>query len=370
MPYLAGGNNYAFGGASIVTSNYPVPNLTTQLGAYAAGHAVDPNALYILNLGANDVFAIDSGTVPAAAVPAYDTLAANTLAGAVEYLAAHGATKILVTGVPVGDAAGLALDAKVEATLNAIAPTLTGTTLDRFSYLNFFGALTADPARFNVPAFTHPASDGCFSHLSPPATADCSGYFSVDGTHPIAPIQAALYHAVAHEVGIGAVPEPAAWSLMIAGFGLVGAAVPPPPIGGADIIRQSRGCGVTPIVLIAAAAAMTLPGGTVATDTKLGKGPAAAAGQTVTVNYTGWLDAGGGKHGKQFDSSVGKAPFVFPLGGGQVIPGWDAGVVGMKVGGKRTLIIPAAQGYGERGAGGDIPPGATLVFDIELLGIE
>ncbi len=126
-----------------------------------------------------------------------------------------------------------------------------------------------------------------------------------------------------------------------------------------------------PIVLVAAvAAAATLPGGTAVIDRKIGTGPAAVAGQTVTVNYTGWLDAGGGKHGKMFDTSVGKAPFVFPLGGGQVIPGWDAGVVGMKVGGRRTLLIPAAQGYGERGAGDDIPPNAPLVFDVELLKVE
>ncbi len=127
-----------------------------------------------------------------------------------------------------------------------------------------------------------------------------------------------------------------------------------------------------PVVVVAAvaAAAVTLPGGTVAIDRKVGTGPAAAAGQTVTVNYTGWLDAGGGKHGKMFDTSVGKTPFVFPLGGGQVIPGWDAGVAGMKVGGRRTLLIPAAQGYGERGAGDDIPPNAPLVFDVELLKTE
>ncbi len=128
---------------------------------------------------------------------------------------------------------------------------------------------------------------------------------------------------------------------------------------------------MTPIVLIAAAAAaVTLPGGTIVTDTKIGSGAVAAAGQTVTVNYTGWLDAGGGRHGAMFDTSVGKAPIGFALGEGQVIPGWDAGVVGMKVGGRRTLIIPAAQGYGERGAGGVIPPGATLIFDVELLKVE
>lgn len=128
---------------------------------------------------------------------------------------------------------------------------------------------------------------------------------------------------------------------------------------------------IAPIVLIAAAvAAVTLPGGTVATDTKAGTGVVATPGTTVTVNYTGWLDAGGGKRGKQFDSSIGRAPFSFPLGGGQVIAGWDAGVAGMKVGGRRTLRIPASEGYGERGAGDDIPPGAALVFDVELLKVE
>ena len=119
------------------------------------------------------------------------------------------------------------------------------------------------------------------------------------------------------------------------------------------------------------AAAVTLPGGTIVTDTRVGTGTVAAPGATVAVHYTGWLDAGGGAHGKQFDSSRDRGQaFVFPLGAGQVIPGWDAGVAGMRVGGKRTLLVPATQGYGERGAGDDIPPNATLIFDIELLGVE
>ena len=126
---------------------------------------------------------------------------------------------------------------------------------------------------------------------------------------------------------------------------------------------------MTPIVLIASAGVI-LAGGTVAMDTKAGSGKVATLGTTVTVNYTGWLDAGGGRHGKQFDSSIGRGPFSFRLGHGDVIDGWDTGVAGMKVGGRRTLLIPAAQGYGDRGAGGDIPPGAPLVFDIELLKVE
>ena len=104
-------------------------------------------------------------------------------------------------------------------------------------------------------------------------------------------------------------------------------------------------------------------------DTTVGTGAEAVAGKTVEVHYTGWLHdpAAKGKRGKQFDSSVGRGPFSFPLGGGRVIKGWDEGVAGMKVGGKRTLIIPPEMAYGARGAGGVIPPNATLVFDVELV---
>jgi FKBP-type peptidyl-prolyl cis-trans isomerase FkpA len=106
-------------------------------------------------------------------------------------------------------------------------------------------------------------------------------------------------------------------------------------------------------------------------DTVPGAGKEAVAGTTVTVNYTGWLYAPSApqQHGAQFDSSIGREPFSFQLGGGQVIPGWDKGVQGMKVGGKRTLIIPAAMGYGEQGAG-PIPPNANLIFDVELLDVR
>lgn len=99
---------------------------------------------------------------------------------------------------------------------------------------------------------------------------------------------------------------------------------------------------------------------------KKGAGAVAKAGQTVSVHYTGWL-----VDGTKFDSSVDRGqPFDFGLGQGQVIPGWDEGVAGMKIGEKRKLTIPAKLGYGDRGAGGVIPPGATLVFDVELLGVK
>ncbi len=105
-------------------------------------------------------------------------------------------------------------------------------------------------------------------------------------------------------------------------------------------------------------------------DTKVGTGPSPKPGQTVVVHYTDWLYEGG-KRGKKFDSSVDRGqPFEFPLGKGQVIAGWDQGVATMKVGGKRTLIIPPSLGYGANGAGGVIPPNATLIFDVELLGVK
>ncbi|HBI43008.1 MAG TPA: peptidylprolyl isomerase [Planctomycetales bacterium] len=105
-------------------------------------------------------------------------------------------------------------------------------------------------------------------------------------------------------------------------------------------------------------------------DTEEGKGEAAKKGDVVEVHYTGWLTTDGTDKGKKFDSSVGKKPFHFQLGAGEVIAGWDEGVAGMKPGGKRTLVIPPELGYGKRGAGEDIPPNSTLLFDVELLRIK
>jgi FKBP-type peptidyl-prolyl cis-trans isomerase FkpA len=109
------------------------------------------------------------------------------------------------------------------------------------------------------------------------------------------------------------------------------------------------------------------------TDLEEGTGQVAEAGMVAVVHYTGWLydAASEDKKGRKFDSSVDRGqPFRFPLGAGRVIKGWDEGVAGMKVGGKRRLLIPPDKAYGQRGAGSVIPPGATLVFDVELLGLE
>jgi len=111
------------------------------------------------------------------------------------------------------------------------------------------------------------------------------------------------------------------------------------------------------------------PSGLKFEDTNVGTGASPARGQTCVMHYTGWLWENGAK-GSKFDSSVDRGrPFEFPLGLGRVIQGWDEGVATMKVGGKRTLLIPPQLGYGERGAGGVIPPGATLLFEVELLGV-
>ncbi len=108
------------------------------------------------------------------------------------------------------------------------------------------------------------------------------------------------------------------------------------------------------------------------TDTTIGTGAEAVAGQHISVHYTGWLfdEAVPGNKGRKFDSSRDRGdPFQFTLGVGQVIAGWDEGFAGMKVGGHRSLVIPPEKGYGARGAGGVIPPNATLLFEVELLGV-
>ena len=115
---------------------------------------------------------------------------------------------------------------------------------------------------------------------------------------------------------------------------------------------------------------ITTPSGLQYIELVVGEGAEAKAGQNVTVHYTGWLQNDDGSKGAKFDSSKDRNdPFEFALGAGMVIRGWDEGVQGMKIGGARQLIIPSDLGYGSRGAGGVIPPNATLIFDVELLGV-
>jgi peptidylprolyl isomerase len=114
---------------------------------------------------------------------------------------------------------------------------------------------------------------------------------------------------------------------------------------------------------------VTLPDGLKYTDTKVGDGATAEKGLLLSMNYTGWLYKNGSK-GAEFDASKADKPFTFKLGAGQVIKGWDEGIAGMKIGGKRTLIIPPDLAYGASGAGGVIPPNATLIFDVELVAVR
>jgi FKBP-type peptidyl-prolyl cis-trans isomerase len=136
------------------------------------------------------------------------------------------------------------------------------------------------------------------------------------------------------------------------------------------IVVMPLACVPTTAAAQTAGKTMTTPSGLQIIDTAVGSGASPKPGQTCVMHYTGWLYEDG-KKGKKFDSSVDRnEPFEFPIGQHRVIAGWDEGVATMKVGGKRTLIIPPALGYGARGAGGWIPPNATLMFDVELLAVK
>jgi len=136
------------------------------------------------------------------------------------------------------------------------------------------------------------------------------------------------------------------------------------------LITAAALAGVPTLAMAQAGKKMTTSSGLQIEDTKAGAGTTPKTGQTCVMHYTGWLYENGAK-GKKFDSSVDRGePFEFPIGTGRVIKGWDEGVATMQVGGKRTLIIPPALGYGSRGAGGAIPPNATLIFEVELLGVK
>lgn len=237
-PFLLGGNNYAVGGAEAAEDRsllgFTVPGLINQLGIYAtSGKAVDPNALYVLNFGNNDVTALEAGIDAASsayAAAAFATAFTNAFVGnylgAITYLNGHGATHFLIGGVPNPDnAVGVQLEHALQfgfTTLH-LAP---GTSFTQIDYFGFFSALRDNPAAFGLPAdLDTNLADACVDISVAPTNPhpDCSHYLSFDGIHPTAPVHAALARYVGELIGIGSVPEPSSWALMIGGFGLIGA---------------------------------------------------------------------------------------------------------------------------------------------------
>jgi phospholipase/lecithinase/hemolysin len=226
---LLGGTNYAFGGAraaqdDIVGPGLAIPGLNTQLGMFAMqGGGVDPNALYVINFGNNDVNAIQTGDTEGLTILEYQQAFVGNIVNAVATLSFFGAQHILVAGVPnPTEVEGQQLQALLNAGLDTVEP--LPSNLYRFDYFSFFFALQADPTQFGLPAdidLTTP----CLIGEVPSRNIDCTGYLSFDGIHVTAAVQRAISVEIANQIGINAVPEPATWALFIAGFGLVGAAV-------------------------------------------------------------------------------------------------------------------------------------------------
>lgn len=234
-PSLRGGNNFSFGGAraaqdDIIDPGPPVvaiPGLNTQLGLYNLQvGSVDPNALYIINFGNNDVNAIQGSDADreGLSVADYQTAYVSNMVNAVAGLSALGAQNILILGVPNPlEVEGQQLQGLLDFQLDAVQPFLTA-NLYRYSYFQFFTRLQNDPAEFGLPAdldFFTP----CQSVVPNGPGMDCTGYLSFDGTHVTSKVQQALARDIAGFVGLADVPEPGSWAMMIAGFGLIGAAM-------------------------------------------------------------------------------------------------------------------------------------------------
>lgn len=225
-PSLLGGNNFAWGGARAIGPDFggfAVPGLPQQLGSYfaATGGVADSRGLYVINFGGNDLFGIGSGDIGGLTpTDAVNLLIGNTVS-AVQSLSAAGAGKILVTGIPVGGAQGVAIEGLLQSSLDAIEPGLDA-RLYRFSYLDFYTRFQNDPTAYGFPAVVNYGSNCRADQPVMGGQIDCTGYFSFDGTHFTAGVQ----RAIAWDMGdILGVPEPSSWAMLIAGFGLVGAAM-------------------------------------------------------------------------------------------------------------------------------------------------
>lgn len=221
---LASGTNFAWGGSRAIGNGFggfPTPGLPQQLGGYlaATGGLADPNGLYVINFGGNDLFGIANGdTGGLTPTQVVNMLIGNTV-GAVQALSAGGAGKILVTGIPVGGAQGMAVDGLLQAALTAVEPTLSA-KLYRYSYLDFYARFNADPTAYNFPTPVNYTTPCIAAQPVVNGKINCSGYFSFDGTHFTAQVQRGIARDIVQVLGV---PEPSSWAMLIAGFGLVGA---------------------------------------------------------------------------------------------------------------------------------------------------
>jgi phospholipase/lecithinase/hemolysin len=225
-PSLIGGRNFAFGGARAIGSafgGFPVPGLPQQLATYfaATGGLADANGLYVINFGGNDLFGIASGDTGGLTPNQVISLLIGNTVTAVQSLSAAGAGKILVTGIPVGGAQGIAIEGLLQNALTAIEPTLSA-QLFRFSYLDFYARFQADPTSYNFPAQVNYTTPCIAAQPVVNGSINCRGYFSFDGTHFTAQVQRGIARDVIQILGV---PEPQSWAMLIAGFGLVGAAM-------------------------------------------------------------------------------------------------------------------------------------------------
>ena len=223
---LAGGTNFAWGGSRAIGNThggFPTPGLPQQLGGYlaATGGVADHNGLYVINFGGNDLFGIASGDTGGLTAAQVVGLLINNTVSAVQALSAGGAGKILVTGIPVGGAQGMAIDGLLQAALSAVEPTLAA-KLYRYSYLDFYSRFGSDPTAYNFPAAVNYTTPCTAAQAVVNGHINCAGYFSFDGTHFTAQVQRGIARDV---IQLLAVPEPSNWAMMIAGFGLVGAAM-------------------------------------------------------------------------------------------------------------------------------------------------
>jgi len=230
---LTGGTNFAFGAArgaqdDIISLDpfVAIPGLATQIALSGVPFvpAVDPNAFFIINFGNNDVNAINGTDADreGLTVAQYQAAYVANMVGAVLLLDSKGAGNILVAGVPNPlDPQGQFLQSLLDAQLDLIEPTLNA-TLFRFDYFNFFFRLQADPTAFGLPS-TLNFTDSCLATVGP--GQDCSNFLSFDGIHVTRGVQQAISIEISRLTGLAAVPEPATWGMMIAGFGLVGAAL-------------------------------------------------------------------------------------------------------------------------------------------------